>query len=100
ASDSPGFHHIIIRPHLDSSMPHAAGEYESVYGKIATDWTSDPGKSISLKVTIPPNASATIYLPAIPNAQILERGTPVPTRQEKGVNIVEVGSGSYVFQMR
>ena len=100
ANNSPGFHHIVVHPHFDASMPHASGEYDSVYGKIAADWTSDPGKSLSLKVTIPPNTSATIYLPAIPNAQILEGGTPVPTRQENGVNTVEVGSGSYVFEMR
>jgi alpha-L-rhamnosidase len=81
-------------------MPHASGEYDSVYGKIATDWTSDSGKLMSLKVTIPPNTSATIYLPSIPNNQILESGTPVHGREENGVNIVETGSGSYVFEVR
>jgi alpha-L-rhamnosidase len=100
ATDSPGFHHIVIRPHLDSSMPHAAGEYDSVYGKIATDWAANPDKSFSLKVTVPPNASATIYLPAIPNAQIWESGTPIHAREENGTNIVETGSGSYVFEVR
>ena len=99
-SDSPGFHHIVIHPHLDASMPHASGEYASVYGKIVTDWTSDSGKSMSLKVTIPPNTSATIYLPAIPNTQISESGTPVHSRQENGSNVVETGSGSYVFEVR
>lgn len=100
ATDSPGFHHIVIHPHPDSFMPHSSGEYESTYGKITTDWSSDPGKSMSLKVTIPANTSATIYLPAIPNTQILESGTPIQARQENGVNVVETGSGSYVFEVR
>jgi alpha-L-rhamnosidase len=99
-SDSPGFHHIVIHPHLDASMPHASGEYDSVYGKISTDWTNDSGKSMSLKVTIPANTSATIYLPAIPNTQILESGKPFDTREENGANIVDIGSGSYVFEVR
>ena len=100
ADDSPGFHHIVIHPHLDSSMSHASGEYNSVYGKITTDWTSDPGKSVSLKLTIPANNSATIYLPAIPNTQIWESGAPVHARQENGSNVVETGSGSYLFEVR
>jgi len=100
ANDSPGFHHIVIHPHPDSSMPRASGEYDSVYGKILTDWTSNPGKSVSLKITVPSNTSATIYLPAIPNTQILESGTPIHAREENGVNVVETGSGSYVFEMR
>src|SRR5256885_6619546 len=82
ASDSPGFRHIVIHPHLDSSMPHAAGEYDSVYGKIATDWAANPDKSFSLKVTVPPNAPATIYLPAIPNAQIWESGALIHARED------------------
>jgi alpha-L-rhamnosidase len=100
ADDSPGFHHIVIHPHLDSSMSHASGEYNSVYGKITTDWTSNPDKSVSLKLTIPANNSATIYLPAIPNTQIWESGTPVHARQENGSNVVETGSGSYLFEVR
>ena len=99
-SDSPGFHHIVIHPHLDASMPRASGEYDSVYGKIITDWTSVSGKSMSLKVTIPPNTSATIYLPAIPSTQIWESGNPIRARQENGSNVVETGSGSYVFEVR
>jgi alpha-L-rhamnosidase len=100
ASDSPGFHHIIIHPHFDGSMPHASGEYDSIYGKISTDWTSDSGKSMALRVTIPANTSATIYLPAIPNTQILESGKPFDTREENGAHIVEIGSGSYDFEIK
>ncbi len=100
ASDRPGFHHIVIHPHLDPSMPHASGEYDSAYGKITTDWTSDQGKSMSLKVTIPANTSATIYFPAIPNTQLWEGGAAIHARQENGSNIVETGSGSYVFEVK
>jgi alpha-L-rhamnosidase len=100
APDGAGFRHVIIRPHLDSAMPHASGEYDSVYGKIITHWISDPNKSVSLKLTIPANTSATIYLPAIPNTQIWESGTPFHAREENGSNVIETGSGSYVFEVR
>jgi alpha-L-rhamnosidase len=100
ATDSPGFHHIVIHPHFDAAMPHASGEYDSMYGRITTDWTSNPDKSVSVKLTIPANTSATVYLPAIANTQIWEGGNPVHDREENGSNVVEIGSGSYVFEVR
>src|SRR5262249_61835878 len=36
--DGAGFHHVIVRPHLDPSMPHASGHYDSPYGRISTEW--------------------------------------------------------------
>ena len=100
APDGAGFHHVIIRPHLDAAMPKAGAEYESVYGKISTEWSGEPAKGFSLHVTIPANTSAIVYLPAIPNTHIWESGTPVHARQEDGSNVVEIGSGSYFFEVR
>ena len=79
-------------------MPHASGEYESVYGKISTDWSSS-STSFSLKVAVPANTSATIYLPAIPNSRITEGGSIVEPRQESGSYVVEIGSGLYDFKV-
>jgi alpha-L-rhamnosidase len=95
---SPGFHHIIIHPRPDAIMPHARGEYESIYGKITTDWTHD-ASAFSLKVTIPANTSATVYLPAIQGARVIESGNAVETEHEDGSYIVQVGSGSYDFEV-
>src|SRR5437763_3082499 len=79
AFSSPGFKKIVVHPHLDPRVTFARGGYDSSYGNIVTDWKGSPSVQFSLRVVIPPNASATIYLPAIPNAHILERGRPVPT---------------------
>jgi alpha-L-rhamnosidase len=98
--NDPGFHHIVIHPRLDAAMPKAGGEYESVYGKIRTEWSSDSGKSFSLKVTIPANTSATIYLPAIANAHVTESGAPAEAREQNGSLVVETGSGSYAFEVK
>jgi alpha-L-rhamnosidase len=98
APDAPGFRHIVIHPRPDATMPRASGEYESVYGKISTDWSSN-SKSFSLKVTVPANTSAAVYLPAIPNSRVTEGGSTVEPRQESGSYVVEVGSGSYDFKV-
>jgi alpha-L-rhamnosidase len=97
--DGPGFHHVVIHPRPDATMSHASGEYESMYGKISTDWTSNLG-FFYLRVTIPANTSATIYLPAIPNSRVTEGGSTVEPRQEKGSYVVEVGSGLYDFNVK
>jgi alpha-L-rhamnosidase len=98
-SGSPGFKQIVIHPHLDSRLTSARAEYDSVYGKIVSDWT-EPGGSFTLKVTIPANTSAKVFLPAIPGAHITESGKPIAARQESGSNVIEVGSGSYSFEMK
>jgi alpha-L-rhamnosidase len=98
-SEAPGFHHVVIHPRPDATMPHASGEYESVYGKISTDWTSNSA-SFSLKVTIPANTSATLFLPAIANSHVTEGGNSVETHQEDGSYIVQIGSGSYDFNVK
>jgi alpha-L-rhamnosidase len=96
----PGFREIVIRPRLDTRMDHARGEYDSVYGKIVTDWSGTPTGQFSLKVTIPANTSAKVYLPANPSAQIMQDGQAVEAQQESGSPVIRVGSGSYEFQMK
>ena len=98
--DSPGFKEIVIHPHLDSRMTSARGEYESVYGKIVSDWSGTPAGPFSLKVTIPANTTAKVFLPAIAGMHLTQDGTTVEAHQDGGSNIVQIGSGSYVFEVK
>jgi len=57
-----------------------------------------------LKVTIPANASATVYLPADSSSVIKEGNSSIRNRDdvkfagyEKGKTMVKVGSGTYSF---
>lgn len=80
-------------------MHHASDEYDSVYGKIATDWSESSG-SFSLKVTRPGNTTGTIYLPALPNSNLYEHGTAMQAQQQDGQYVVQTGSGRYEFEVR
>jgi hypothetical protein len=51
-------------------------------------------------VTIPPNTSAKLALPAIPGGHVTEDGTSVNAQQESGSFVVHIGSGSYSFEVR
>jgi alpha-L-rhamnosidase len=95
----PGFKEIVIHPHLDSRMPSARAEYESVYGKIVSDWKGTPAGPFSLRVTIPANTTAKVFLPTFAGAHVTEGGKPVETRSEDGASVVQVGSGTHHFEV-
>ena len=98
--NSPGFKEIVIHPHLDSRMTSARAEYDSIYGKIVSDWNGTAAGPFSLKVTIPANTSAKVFLPVIAGTKLTEDGKPVNARQENGLNVIQVGSGSYNFEIK
>ncbi len=98
--DAPGFKEIVVHPHLDARMTSARAEYESIYGKIVSDWKGTPAGPFSLSVTIPANTSAKVFLPAIAGAHLTEGHNPVETQPENGSYVVKVGSGSYTFEVK
>ena len=100
AADAPGFKEIVVHPHLDASMTAARAEYDSVYGKIVSDWKGTPSGPFSLKLTIPANTSARVFLPAIAGAHVTEGGKSVQVQKESGEFVVRLGSGSYNFEVK
>ena len=92
----PGFEHILIRPFVPDSMAFVRGSVQTVRGRVATEWDKRSG-SLVMKVTIPGNTTATVYVPAAGIGQV--RCTPhlKPTRFEKAAAVYDVGSGGYEF---
>ena len=97
---APGFKEIVVHPHLDSQMPSARAEYESIYGKIVSDWKGTPSGPFSLRVTIPANTTAKIYLPRVGGNHVTEGGKPVKTQAEDNGSVLRVGSGTYNFEVK
>ncbi len=59
----PGYKKILIAPTPGEPLDYASAEYTSVYGKISSTWKmAETG--LELKVTIPPNTTAKIIIPA------------------------------------
>jgi alpha-L-rhamnosidase len=98
--DSPGFKEIVIHPHLDARMTSARAEYDSVYGKIVSDWRGTSAGPFSLSLTIPANTSARVFLPVIAGAHVSQDGNPVEAQQENGSYVVQIGAGSYRFDVK
>jgi alpha-L-rhamnosidase len=100
---TPGFKQIVIHPQPGGGLTWAAASYKSAYGEIKSRWDVKDGK-FTLHVTIPPNTTATVYVPSSDGSEIKESGHSV--EQAEGVTFVrwvgnsgvfEVGSGEYVF---
>lgn len=101
--DAVGFDKIIIRPQIVGDLTWAKGSYDSIHGKIASDWRTE-NDTLHLNVTIPANTTATLYLPTSAPDSITESGKPTaqieglnPLRTEVDAAIYEVGSGDYSF---
>jgi alpha-L-rhamnosidase len=104
-SDGPSYQHIIIAPQLDGLLTHADTRYDSVRGRIETSWELRDGR-FNLKVTIPANTWATLYLPMNPAADdstVTEGGDSLAKAHVLALprhgdsQPVEFGSGSYQF---
>ena len=93
------FKKIIIKPQIVGDVTFAKVNYLSPYGKIMSDWKKDSDKFI-LKVEIPVNTTATIYLPATAKSKIYTNGKIVknPNLEEDNV-ILKIGSGEYLFEV-
>ena len=76
-SVKPGYKEIIIRPYITNQLTWAKTSYDSIRGRISVDWKRS-GQKVTLKVSVPTNVKATIF---------------VPGKEEP----VKVGSGDYTY---
>ena len=74
----PGYHKFIIRPMFVKGIEEADTTLETPYGKILSHWECR-NKKINVKVMIPANTSAVLYLP-----------------EKEGE--IELGSGTYEYE--
>ena len=96
ASDpaGPGFKRIIIKPQPVGDLQWAKASYDSVRGKIVSEWKRDGGK-FTLKVTIPANTTATVF---VPGKAATGSSESKRLREEEGRAVFGVGSGEWSFE--
>ncbi len=111
---SLGYEQILIRPQMVRDLSYASGSLATVRGQILSEWTRKNGL-IELKITIPVNCTAEIFLPKFnkKNIAIKENGQQVYWNRQflKGIEgigkveeterslIIQVGSGTYFFEI-
>ena len=102
--DQPGFRHAVIHPYPAGDLTFVKASHRSLYGMLSSSWKRD-AKTFRLDVVVPPNTTATVWVPAKDAAAVTESGKPAAkmrgvkfVRAQDGAAIFEVESGSYAFQ--
>jgi alpha-L-rhamnosidase len=86
-TEGPGYKQIIIRPQPGGGFSYAKASYKSIHGKIVSDWRIKGG-TFTLKVTVPTNTTATVYVPARDAEGVTESGRPAA--KSKGVRFLRM----------
>jgi alpha-L-rhamnosidase len=102
--EKPGFRHALIRPYAAGDLTFVKASHKSMYGTVASSWKRDKGQFM-LDVMVPPNTTATVWIPAKDAAGVTESGKKAAEargvkflRAEAGAAVYEVVSGSYLFR--
>jgi len=87
-----GFQSFRIRPLPGGEFTHASCHYDSLYGRITSDWEII-GQSLQLRVEVPVNCTAEVRLPACVDSVIQLDGSIISLALEDGEQ-----HGSYEHQ--
>jgi alpha-L-rhamnosidase len=96
--DAPGFKTFILKPTPDPTgkITFAKGYYDSMYGKIKSQWEIVGNQTI-YTIEVPPNTTATLFIKANDLTNIKEGGKKI--NQAKGITYIEKKEDKLVFKM-
>ena len=101
--DAIGFDRIIIRPQIPSDLQWVNCSYDSIRGKITSNWRKTDN-SIIMDIEIPANTEATVHLPCSNPEAIKENNILASKvagiefeRCENNASIYDIQSGKYHF---
>ena len=87
----PGFKEIIIRPHIGGNLKYVKTSYESIYGRIRTQWDCE-GSEVRLKIEIPCNTRALI---CISHVKKIKKEGSLQFKEKDTEMQAQCGSGVY-----
>jgi hypothetical protein len=93
---TPGFAKIVIKPAVVGDLTEVKGSYDSIAGRIVSEWKRN-GSTLALHLVIPPNTTATVYLPASSASTIQEGGAPVAPGS--GIEQLKTEGNTCAFQV-
>ena len=101
--DGVGYKHIIIKPNPGGGFTNVDADLKTYYGPVSSHWKVENGKFV-LNVSVPPNTTARVFIPASSANDISESGKALTSSKEikvggteGGYVIMDVGSGNYNF---
>ncbi|HLP38246.1 family 78 glycoside hydrolase catalytic domain [Lacibacter sp.] len=98
AESSIAYKEIVIKPEVVGDVTNVKASFQSPYGLIKSEWVKTTS-SFNLRVEIPANSTAVVYLPAKNGQIVLQNGKKTTVVYEKGKAVMKVGSGKYEFSV-
>jgi alpha-L-rhamnosidase len=107
---APGYAKVEFAPEIPArGLDRVSASHESVRGTVASAWRRTAG-GLELEITVPPNATGRVLVPAASPEQVTEsgEGRALPAEKatsvrlvgvERGRVVYETGSGRYVFRV-
>jgi alpha-L-rhamnosidase len=100
----PGYKHTFIEPRPGGGLEWVKCSLHTMYGDVSSSWEIK-AKTMTTRILVPPNTTATIRLPDTRLEDVRASGIPLGQspavrnlRQEANSVSFEVGSGSYVLE--
>jgi alpha-L-rhamnosidase len=93
---------ILIKPYFPKELDYVKASTRTIKGPVESSWRKEDGRT-RLKVSIPANTTALVYLPADPSSvteSAMEAGKAPGVhylRKENKTLIYEIASGEYEF---
>ena len=102
--DEPGFRNTLVRPQPVAGVSWAEASHDSPRGPVRVRWESGGG-GFRLVLTVPPNATATVFMPSVEPGAVSESGGPASRaegveflRREGDREVFRVEAGAYDFR--
>jgi hypothetical protein len=99
----PAWKSIFIKPQPVGDVTRVKAAFRSPYGPILSEWRRANGR-LTLHVTIPPNTTATVFMPVATKGTVLEGDKPAAQasgvrslRRENNEAVYRIASGTYTF---
>lgn len=93
---SPGLAHVVLHPVAGGGITWARLEYRSARGLIACSWERS-GTALTLRVTIPVGASATVHVPCSDPGLVTESGVSIG--RAGAVETIGMGEGEVRYRV-
>jgi alpha-L-rhamnosidase len=100
ALGSTGYRRLVIKPALVGELAHAGSTYTTPQGIAASRWQrAADGLLNKLEVTVPPNTTARVYVPAAVASETFAASSPDARHvgYQDGAQVYDVGPGQTTF---
>jgi alpha-L-rhamnosidase len=94
---APGYTKVVIKPYPAGELKNASAHVATPLGHVSSQWSRQPGR-FTLQVSVPPGATATIFVPAHDRRAVTAPAGITFNGMSGGYAKFTTGSGTYVFR--